>query len=78
MELARVLADSGLEFDATLAFVLWAGEEQGLIGRACTRDASSRDKVAVDAVFNNDIVGNSRGGDGVDRCRVRPRVLGRP
>jgi len=32
MELARTLAESGIEFDATLVFACWAGEEQGLIG----------------------------------------------
>ena len=29
MELARVFAESGIEFDATLVFICWAGEEQG-------------------------------------------------
>ena len=64
MELARVLAESGLEFDATLAFVLWAGEEQGLMGARAHAMELFKDKVPVDADFNNDIVGNSRGGDG--------------
>jgi hypothetical protein len=64
MELARVLADSGVEFDATLAFVLWAGEEQGLIGARAHAMELYKDKISVDANFNNDIVGNSRGGDG--------------
>jgi hypothetical protein len=64
MELARVFADSDVQFDATLAFVLWAAEEQGLIGARAHAMALYKDKVAVDANFNNDIVGNSRGGDG--------------
>src|SRR6185503_255392 len=64
MELARVLAESDLEFDATLTFVLWAGEEQGLIGARAHAMELFKDKVPVDADFNNDIVGNSRGGDG--------------
>jgi hypothetical protein len=64
MELARVFAESGLEFDATLAFVLWAGEEQGLIGARAHAMDLYKDKVPVEANFNNDIVGNSRGGDG--------------
>jgi hypothetical protein len=64
MELARVLAESGLEFEATLAFVLWAGEEQGLVGARAHAMELFKDKIAVDADFNNDIVGNSRGGDG--------------
>jgi hypothetical protein len=64
MELARVFAESGVEFDATLAFVLWAGEEQGLIGARAHAMQLFNDKVAVEANFNSDIVGNSRGGDG--------------
>jgi hypothetical protein len=64
MELARVFAESGLEFDATLAFALWAGEEQGLIGARAHAMELFKDKVFVEANFNNDIVGNSRGGDG--------------
>ena len=64
MELARVFAESGIEFDATLAFVLWAAEEQGLIGARAHAMQLFNDKVAVEANFNSDIVGNSRGGDG--------------
>ena len=92
MELARVFAESGLEFDATLAFVLWAGEEQGLIGsRAHAMRVVRRTRCLVDADFNNDIVGNSRGGDGTTdaesvrvysegprtRCRGRWRATSR-
>lgn len=65
MELARVMAESGLEFDATLVFVLWAGEEQGLIGSRAHVQRLVSEQVAVEAVFNNDIVGNSRGGNGI-------------
>jgi len=64
MELARVFAESGIEFDATLAFVLWAGEEQGLIGARAHAMELFKDKVSVEANFNSDIVGNTRGGDG--------------
>jgi hypothetical protein len=64
MELARVFAESGVEFEATLVFALWAGEEQGLIGARAHAMELFKDKVPVDANFNNDIVGNSRGGDG--------------
>jgi hypothetical protein len=67
MELARVFAASGLEFDATLVFALWAGEEQGLLGA----DAHARGAIApIDAVFNNDIVGNVRGLDGKTDART--------
>jgi Zn-dependent M28 family amino/carboxypeptidase len=65
MELARVLVDSGLEFDATLVFALWAGEEQGLFGSRAHAQRIAADQVIVGAVLNNDIVGNSRGGNGV-------------
>jgi hypothetical protein len=65
MELARVIAASGLEFDATLVFALWAGEEQGLIGSRAHAQRIAAEKVVVDAVLNNDIVGNSRGGNGI-------------
>jgi hypothetical protein len=77
MELARVFAESGLEFDATLVFICWAGEEQGLVGsRAHTMDLAAQ-KIPVEAVFNNDIVGNSRGGNGiVDAESVRVYAIG--
>jgi hypothetical protein len=65
MELARVLSASGLEFDATIVFALWAGEEQGLIGAHAHAARIAAQNVVVDADFNNDIVGNSRGGNGV-------------
>jgi hypothetical protein len=60
-----VLAQSGLEFDATLVFVAFAGEEQGLIGAHLHAQKALAERVAIDAVFNNDIVGNSRGGNGI-------------
>jgi hypothetical protein len=61
-----VLATSGISFDATLAFVLWAGEEQGLIGARAHVQRLAADHVPVEANLNNDIVGNSRGGNGVE------------
>jgi hypothetical protein len=77
MELARVFAESGIEFDATLVFICWAGEEQGLVGsRAHAEDLAAK-KIPVEAVFNNDIVGNSRGGNGiVDAESVRVYAIG--
>ncbi|MEZ5420421.1 MAG: M20/M25/M40 family metallo-hydrolase [Vicinamibacterales bacterium] len=77
MELARVLAESGLQFDATLVFMCWAGEEQGLVGSAAHAQALAAQKVAVEANFNNDIVGNSHGGNGVtDAETVRVYSVG--
>lgn len=72
MELARVFAQSGLEFDATLVFIAFAGEEQGLVGARAHAQQARADSVRIDAVFNNDITGNSRGGDGsTDGATVR-------
>ncbi len=77
MELARVFAESGIEFDATLVFMCWAGEEQGLIGSMAHAQKLAADKVVVEANFNNDIIGNSFGGNGqVDAKTVRIYSLG--
>ena len=65
MELARVFAESGIEFDATLVFMAWAGEEQGLIGSMAHATALAAGKGVVEATFNNDIVGSSLGGNGI-------------
>jgi hypothetical protein len=72
MELARVLSQSGLEFDATLVFIALAGEEQGLVGARLHAQNARANDVRIDAVFNNDIVGNIFGGNGaVDGWTVR-------
>ncbi len=77
MELARVFAESGIEFDATLVFICWAGEEQGLIGSALHAQRLAAAKVPVEAMISNDIVGNSRGGTGiVDAGSVRVYAAG--
>jgi len=65
MELARVFAESGVQFDATLVFIAWAGEEQGLVGSNVHAEDLRKANVAVEAMFNNDIVGNSLGGNGI-------------
>jgi hypothetical protein len=72
MELARVFAESGIEFDATLVFMTVAGEEQGLIGSAAHAKKAKDEKIPIQAWFNNDIVGNSHGGDGtIDSATIR-------
>ena len=65
MELARVFASSGIDFDATLVFVLWAGEEQGLFGSKAFVKAQGAGAAPIEAVFNNDIVGNPTSGSGI-------------
>jgi peptidase M28-like protein len=72
MELARVFAESGIDFEATLVFMTVAGEEQGLLGAGAHAKKAKEEKIPVQALFNNDIVGNSTGGDGiVDGATVR-------
>ena len=65
MELARVFAQSGLQFDATLVFVAFAGEEEGLIGASLHAEKAKTSNAIIDAVFNNDIVGGATGGAGI-------------
>jgi hypothetical protein len=65
MELARVFAESGIDFDATLVFMCWAGEEQNSYGARVHAQKISAEGVVVEANFNNDIVGNPSGGNGV-------------
>jgi hypothetical protein len=62
MECARVL--SQYELDATLVFVAFAGEEQGLIGaHAMARRLKSQNQ-EIEALLNNDIIGNEVIGNG--------------
>lgn len=65
MEAARVIAQSGIEFDATLVFIALSGEEQGLVGARLHAQKAVREGTRIDAVFNNDIIGNSLGGNGI-------------
>jgi hypothetical protein len=72
MELSRVFAQSGLSFDATLVFICFAGEEQGLVGAKLHAQRAEAEKLVIDGVLNNDIVGNAVGGQGVkDTATVR-------
>ena len=72
IELARVFGQSGIDFDATLVFMCHVAEEQGLIGARLHAEKAVAQKVRIDAVLNNDIVGNDRGGNGiVDGATIR-------
>ncbi len=73
LELARAIGQSGVDFDATIVFVAFAGEEEGLIGSSLHAARAAAGHWPIDAVLNNDIVGGSRGGGGLvasDRVRV--------
>ncbi len=62
MELARVL--SQYQFEKTIVFVAFAGEEMGLLGSTLyAAKARSLDQ-KIEAVLNSDIIGSDVGGDG--------------
>lgn len=63
LEMARVMA--GYKFDATIIFMAVAGEEQGLLGATYFAEQAKQKGMDIDAMFTNDIVGNSLGGNGV-------------
>ena len=69
MELARVL--SQYQFEKTLVFVTFAGEEQGLVGSALYAEKAHTENQKIEAVLNNDIIGSDASGTGrVENRRV--------
>ena len=62
LELARVL--SGHRFEKTIVFIAFAGEEIGLVGSTLYSGAAKKRGDRIEAVFNNDIVGNDVAGNG--------------
>jgi len=70
LEAAHVLCHS--HFAGTIVYAVVSGEEQGLYGGKLLADYARAQHWTVKAVFNNDIVGNSRGSDGlVDDAHIR-------
>jgi hypothetical protein len=70
IEAARVLSRQRLR--ATLVYGVLSGEEQGLVGGKILAEYARAQGWQVQANLNNDIIGNSRGQDGVrDNTRVR-------
>ena len=70
LEMARAMAPH--QFEATIVFMAVAGEEQGLYGATYFAEQAKQKNVDIEAMFTNDIVGNSLGGNGVrDRNTVR-------
>ena len=72
MELARVM--SQYEFDKTLAFVAFAGEEQGLIGSSLQAAKAKKENQVIEAVLNNDIIGTDTGRQRPHGQRHRERL----
>ena len=55
MEAARLLAESGAKPDRTIRFILWTGEEQGLLGaRAYVAELSEEERANISATFVDD------------------------
>ena len=62
MELARIMSQQ--EFDKTLVFTAFAGEEQGLVGSTLQAAKARKDNTVIEAVLNNDIIGTDVAGNG--------------
>ena len=71
LETARILSKE--KFAANIVYVAFSGEEQGLLGATLLAQTAKARGWQVDAMLNNDIVGNSIGQNGLrvaDRVRV--------
>ncbi len=62
LELARILSAQNL--DATIMFILFAGEEEGLYGSTHLAPVMRKNGTHIIAMLNNDIIGNTTGADG--------------
>src|SRR6267154_976394 len=63
LEMARVMAPH--TFDATIIFMTVPGEEQGLLGATHFAEEAKKSNMDIEAMFTNDIIGSSLGGNGV-------------
>jgi hypothetical protein len=73
MEVARVMAKRS--FPATIIFMSVVGEEQGLYGSTNVAKRAKAEKWNVDAMLNNDIVGNTHGMDNDLKDNTHVRVF---
>ena len=62
LELARVM--SQYEFEKTIVFVAFAGEEEGLLGSGFYARDARREERIIEGVLNNDIIGSDVAGNG--------------
>jgi Zn-dependent M28 family amino/carboxypeptidase len=77
LELARVMSKQ--KFDATIVFMAVPGEEQGLLGAAYYAEQAKVNKVNIEAMFTNDIVGGAlKFKNSPDRNKVRIFAEGVP
>ncbi len=73
IELARVMASR--EFPATILFVAFTGEEEGLKGATYLADKAQEEGWEIGAVLNNDIVGNSSSSGTLIKDNLKMRVF---
>jgi len=71
IECARVM--SKYSFPATIVFVTVSGEEQGLLGAYFLANKAKKEKWAIQAVLNNDIMGSNNSSETkiIDNTRIR-------
>jgi hypothetical protein len=62
LELARVMSQR--EFEKTIVFIAFAGEEYGLVGSTLYAQKARKENQIIDGVLNNDIIGSESSGDG--------------
>lgn len=63
LEAARILAAAGVQPKRTIRFILWTGEEQGLLGsRAYVESLGDEERAKISAVFVDDGGTNYQGG----------------
>ncbi|HUP01339.1 MAG TPA: M20/M25/M40 family metallo-hydrolase [Gemmatimonadota bacterium] len=65
LEAARVLTQSGYRFNASIVFGGLSGEEQGLFGGEHMAEVAKEEGWEIEAVLNNDMIGNIQGQNGV-------------
>ncbi|MDR7131967.1 hypothetical protein J2X69_004333 [Algoriphagus sp. 4150] len=73
IELARVMASR--KFSATILFVAFTGEEQGLKGATYLSDKAKKGGWNIAAVLNNDIIGNSSSSETLIKDNLKMRVF---
>ena len=73
IEAARVL--SRYEFPASIIFAGLSGEEQGLFGGKIMAEQARKDAWQIEAVLNNDMIGNISGNQRCDEQYDRQGVF---
>ncbi|MCE3282873.1 MAG: family metallo-hydrolase [Chitinophagaceae bacterium] len=71
IECARIMSRS--RFSATILFVAFSGEEQGLLGANFMANKALKEKRHIEAVLNNDIMGSNHSNETniIDNTRLR-------